>query len=58
MLAERWGTSAHAIHVRRWRGDAPPALKLGARLLFKVADVEAFEDRCRSVNTASDGGRQ
>lgn len=51
-LADRWRTSPGAIHQRRWRGDCPPAFDKGARLLFDIADVEAFEADHRSENTS------
>jgi len=56
-LASRWAKSPQAIHQMRWRGDLPVALKLGRRLVFRIADVEAFEDTKESINTSHRGGQ-
>ena len=42
-LAERWGISARTLERWRWVGQGPHFLKLGHRVAYRVADVEAFE---------------
>lgn len=42
-LEARWGCTAAVIYGMRYRGDAPPAIKLGRELRWRVADVEAWE---------------
>lgn len=42
-LAQRWGISHRTLE--RWRsiGFGPAFLKLGGRVAYRLADVEAFE---------------
>lgn len=42
-LARRWGLSHRTLE--RWRGvgQGPQYLKLGGRVLYRLADIEAFE---------------
>ena len=42
-LAKRWGISPRTLE--RWRsiGFGPAFLKLGGRVAYRLADVEAFE---------------
>ena len=42
-LAERWSLSPRTLEQWRWRGVGPRYLKLGARVIYRLSDVEAFE---------------
>ncbi len=42
-LAERHRTTPAAIAARRYRGEGPPALKVGKRLLYRLDLVEKWE---------------
>lgn len=42
-LAERWGISTSTLERWRWSGDGPVFLKLGGRVVYRLADIEAFE---------------
>lgn len=42
-LAQRWCTSVGHLANLASRGDGPPYLKLGARVLYRLTDVEAHE---------------
>lgn len=42
-LAERWILSPRTLEQWRWRGVGPRYLKLGGRVIYRLADVEAFE---------------
>ena len=42
-LAERWGISPRTLERWRWVGQGPRFLKLGHRVAYRVADIEAFE---------------
>lgn len=42
-LAARWHTTPSAIYIARHRGRAPQGFKSGAKVLFPLAAVEAFE---------------
>lgn len=42
-LAARWRVSVRTLQNWRWMGRGPRYLKIGARVLYARADVEAFE---------------
>lgn len=42
-LARRWRTTEQGIYAARHRGDCPPALRVGKRLLWRARDIEAWE---------------
>lgn len=42
-LAERLRTTVEAIHMMNSRGIAPPRFRRGTRVLYRIADVEAWE---------------
>jgi len=46
LLAERWLCSVSRI--QRWRSEkiGPPYLKMGGRILYRVSDIEAYEQSC------------
>jgi predicted DNA-binding transcriptional regulator AlpA len=46
-LAERWVVATKVIYNLRYRGEAPPAIRVGRELRFALADVEAWEDARR-----------
>lgn len=43
-LAERWAISPRTLEQWRWRGVGPRYLKLGGRVLYRMVDVEAYEE--------------
>lgn len=43
-LADRWRTTEQAIYAARYRGACPRAVRVGRRLLFRLDDVQAWED--------------
>lgn len=43
-LAERWNISAKTLERWRWAGEGPRFLKLGGRVVYRLADIEAFEE--------------
>lgn len=51
-LANRWGCSEACLE--RWRSDGtgPQYLKLGGRVMYRLADVEAYEERCLRASTS------
>ena len=57
-LARRWGISHRTIERWRYAGHGPAFLKLGGRVLYRRADVEAFEEsqlqRAKAVSAAID----
>lgn len=46
-LAARWSTKPKVIYGLRYRGEAPPAIRVGRELRFRVTDVEAWESQHR-----------
>jgi hypothetical protein len=46
LLAERWFCSVSRI--QRWRSEkvGPPYLKMMGRILYRVSDIEAYEESC------------
>jgi hypothetical protein len=42
-LARRWKISPRTLERWRWLGEGPQYLKLGGRVLYRVADIEEFE---------------
>ena len=42
-LSRRWRLSPRTLERWRYRGTGPQYLKVGARILYRVADIEAFE---------------
>jgi predicted site-specific integrase-resolvase len=42
-LALRWGISARTLERWRWIGEGPAFLKIGARVAYRLEDVETYE---------------
>lgn len=48
-LATRWRISMRTLERWRWLGEGPRYIKLGGRVVYRLADIEAFEaDKLRS----------
>jgi hypothetical protein len=43
-LARRLGLSPRTLEGWRWRGTGPRFVKAGGRVLYRLEDVEAFEE--------------
>lgn len=52
-LAWRWCLSARTLERWRWLGQGPVFLKIGGRVAYRVADIEAFEQAQLQTGTAS-----
>lgn len=52
-LARRWRTTKQAVYAARHRGECPRAVKRGRRLLWRLKDIESWEE----ARAASDGRR-
>ena len=46
LLAERWFCSV--LRIQRWRSQkiGPPYIKMMGRILYRVSDIEAYEQSC------------
>jgi hypothetical protein len=42
-LADRWNVSEKTLERWRWAGKGPRYLKLGARVVYPLEEVERFE---------------
>ncbi len=42
-LGERWNISPRTLERWRCAGEGPRFLKLGGRVVYRIADIEAFE---------------
>lgn len=55
-LAERWTISARTLERWRWKGGGPAYLKIGGRVVYRIEDVLAYEQRRHRHSTAETGG--
>ena len=46
-LSDRLGLSVRTLQRWRWQGKGPAFLKLGGRVVYRIADVEVWEERNR-----------
>ena len=42
-LAARWQMSRMTLHRMRAEGTGPPYIKIGVSILYRLADIEAYE---------------
>ncbi len=55
-LARRWSISHRTLERWRWSGQGPRFLKIGGRVIYRLADIEAYETaQLRSSTLPSDG---
>src|SRR4051812_48851697 len=50
-LAKRWLISPRTLEQWRWQGRGPRYLKIGGRVIYPLAEVEAFEAANLHMNT-------
>jgi hypothetical protein len=56
-LARRWLMSPRTLEQWRWQGKGPTYLKIGAKVVYRLDDIEVFESESLRLNTtASVGG--
>jgi hypothetical protein len=51
-LARRWNLSHRTLERWRSHGDGPPFLKLNGRCLYRIEDIEAFEQARLKASTS------
>jgi hypothetical protein len=51
-LATRWNTTPNTLSQWRWNGRGPQFFKIGRRVLYKIHDIEIFEDEKCYQNTS------
>lgn len=54
-LAARWNCSHRTLERWRWTGEGPKCIKLGGRVIYRLEDVEAFEERQIRLKTSQIG---
>ena len=42
-LSRRWTISPRTLERWRWRNEGPAYLKIGGRVAYRLADIEAYE---------------
>jgi hypothetical protein len=57
-LAKRWQMSVRTLQNWRWQGRGPRYLKIGARVLYPLEEVEAHEAGHLHVNTSGPIGAE
>lgn len=50
-LAKRWAISPRTLEQWRWQGRGPRYLKICGRVVYRLADIEAFEAASIHANT-------
>ena len=53
-LAVRWKISHRTLERWRWTGEGPKFLKVGGRVVYRLADIEEYEQAIVRSST-SDG---
>jgi predicted site-specific integrase-resolvase len=51
-LSERWTISPRTLERWRWAGCGPRYLKIGGRVVYRLEDIEAYENTQVFNNTA------
>jgi hypothetical protein len=52
-LACRWLMSPRTLEQWRWQGKGPKYLKIGAKVVYRLEDVESFESESLRLNTTA-----
>ncbi len=50
-LAERWNISPRTLERWRWLGQGPRFLKIGGRVIYRVEDIQRFEELSSRAST-------
>ena len=56
-LARRWRMSHRTLERWRWLGLGPPHIKLGGRVIYRLADIEAYEAENLRTSTSTQVAR-
>lgn len=55
-LAGRWKISARTLERWRWLKKGPPYVKVGHRVVYRLQDIELYEQRGLRLSVAEGGG--
>lgn len=50
-LSKRWGIATHTLSQWRWSSRGPRYMKVGRRILYRLNEIEAFEEHMLRRNT-------
>ena len=50
-LAARWKISPRTLERWRWTGEGPAFIKIGGRVVYAIADLQAWADRGARTST-------
>jgi predicted site-specific integrase-resolvase len=51
-LAGRWQLSPRTLERWRWKGEGPPFVKIGGRVVYRMDDILAYEQAQERRSTA------
>lgn len=51
-LSDRWGIHTRTLEGWRTKGIGPAFLKLGGRVMYRLSDIQDYEQRCLRKSTA------
>lgn len=54
-LSRRWRISPRTLERWRWLGEGPPFLKMGARVVYRLSDIETYEKTAFRRSTSDQG---
>jgi predicted DNA-binding transcriptional regulator AlpA len=54
-LSRRWSLSPRTLERWRWRGLGPQYLKVGGRVVYRLADIRAWEEQRVKVPPGATG---
>ena len=54
-LAVRWKISHRTLERWRWTGEGPKFLKVGGRVVYRLADIEEYEQAIVRSSTSDVG---
>lgn len=52
-LAARWKISPRTLERWRWTGEGPAFIKIGGRVVYRLEEVEGFENKRQCTSTAN-----
>jgi predicted site-specific integrase-resolvase len=55
-LAERWSVSEASLERWRSQGVGPKYLKIQGRVLYRLSDIESYEEVCLHTSPARQSG--
>ena len=52
-LAARWKISPRTLERWRWTGEGPAFIKIGGRVVYRLEEVEGYENKRQCTSTAN-----